>query len=73
VDGTLGTFRPIDDLFEEAAMRLTRDVVSSSKQDPTAAVSEQDVIAFSRLDCVLAAVPSVCEVKGTTGRSSFPS
>jgi ribonuclease H2 subunit B len=65
-DGSLGTFRPIEDLFEAAATHLTRDTTASSKTDPTLAISEQDVMELFRLDCIASAVRSVCEVKGAS-------
>ena len=57
-DGTSGTYRPADDIFEEASARL------QGSQGELDGVFNDDVRYFSSLECVKAALTRICEVKG---------
>ena len=57
-DGTSGTYRPVDDLFEEASVKL------QGSQGESDGVFNDDVRYFSSLECVKAALTRICEMKG---------
>jgi ribonuclease H2 subunit B len=61
-DGTLGTFRPADDIFEEAAALLRKGVPKD--KDPSMKISGKDIHQFSSLPCVRRALTRLCDVKG---------
>jgi ribonuclease H2 subunit B len=63
VDGTLGSFRPADDMLEQAATQLVN--AGSKNKDPSMTLSEKDLRHFSSLQCVQSALKRLCDVKGS--------
>jgi ribonuclease H2 subunit B len=61
-DGTLGSFRPADDIFEEAATLLVKAVAKD--KDISTTMSEKDILHFSSLQCARNALRRLCDVKG---------
>ncbi|KAG9017712.1 hypothetical protein FRB90_000197 [Tulasnella sp. 427] len=59
---TPAQFRPLEDIFEDAANKLSQ---SSSEQHPEGIASE-DVLFFGRLGCVVDAMRRLCDVKEIT-------
>ena len=57
-DGTSGTYRPVDDIFEEASVKL------QGSQGELDGVFNDGVRYFSSLECVKAALTRICEIKG---------
>jgi ribonuclease H2 subunit B len=57
-DGSPGTYRPADDIFEEAAENL------KNNSGETEGTYSNDVMRFSSLDCVKKALKRICEEKG---------
>jgi len=64
VDGALGSFRPADDIFEEAAAQLTKAVPKD--KDPPTIISEKDVLCLLSLECIKNALKRMCDVKEIT-------
>ncbi|KAF8517650.1 ribonuclease H2, subunit B [Gautieria morchelliformis] len=56
LDGSIGNFRPADDIFEEAASKLTQG----------SAIKGQDVLRLATLDCVRGALNRICDSKEVT-------
>jgi len=68
-EGEQVNFRPADDIFEEAATNLAEMTQLSASQDPSLAITIDDIVRFSALECTRHAMRRVCEVKGTeTGK-----
>lgn len=65
-DGTLGNFRPLEDIFEDAANKIGRSSAESGGKDASIMIPEQDVMHLLQLDCVRAAAHAICETKGTS-------
>jgi len=61
-DGTLGTFRQADDIFEEAVALLRKRVPKD--KDPSMKVSGKDIHLFSSFPYVRKALTRLCDVKG---------
>lgn len=68
-DGTLGSFRPADDIFEEAAVQLTKAALKD--KDPSTMISEKDVLFLLSLECIRNALKRMCDVKGS-GLLDYP-
>ena len=65
LDGSAGTFRPLDDIFEDAADKLCRSPPTvPNPKDPSTQICAGDLTQFLELDCVRSAMKRVCEVKG---------
>ncbi|KAI0645702.1 ribonuclease H2, subunit B [Trametes meyenii] len=60
-DGTVGNFRPADDIIEEAANKL-----ATSATEDTASITSEDVLFLSSLRCVGASMRRICEFKDIT-------
>jgi len=65
-DGTLGNFRPADDIFEEAALKLYKAYATFGGYEALTVVSEKDVLYFTSLDSVKSALKHICDVKEIT-------
>ncbi|TFK54172.1 hypothetical protein OE88DRAFT_1675650 [Heliocybe sulcata] len=66
-DGSPGTFRPLEDLFEEALPKLLELAEeNASPKDPSASLARRDLELFTSLECVKKAMKNVCEVKEIT-------
>ncbi|THV02445.1 hypothetical protein K435DRAFT_836487 [Dendrothele bispora CBS 962.96] len=63
-DGSLGTFQPPDDLFEQAASKLAE--VPPRTKDDTKTISEDDVLYFSSLECTKPALTRICDFQDLT-------
>jgi hypothetical protein len=63
-DGTLGSFRPADDMLEEAATLLVKPIAIPKDMDPSTTMSEKDLRYFSSLAFARSALKRVCDVKG---------
>ncbi|KAF8581587.1 hypothetical protein K439DRAFT_1647835 [Ramaria rubella] len=59
LDGSIGNFRPPDDIFEEAAARLSQGSKSCT-------IKSKDVLQLAALDCVHAALKRICDYKEIT-------
>ncbi|THH21340.1 hypothetical protein EW146_g201 [Bondarzewia mesenterica] len=63
LDGSLGTFRPIDDILDDVAPRLSQ---LSSSSDPSSTTVPKDILFLSSLDCIAGAMRRICDVKDIT-------
>ncbi|PAV18546.1 ribonuclease h2 subunit b [Pyrrhoderma noxium] len=63
-DGSLGNFRTLDDILEEAASVLSRN--REGITDQTDNISSNDIIGLSSLTCVIAAARRICDFKDVT-------
>lgn len=59
-----GTFRPMDDIFEEAIEKLSQ--TTRSNKDPAACLCKEDLLYFVSLDCARKAMARTCETKQIT-------
>ncbi|KII92761.1 hypothetical protein PLICRDRAFT_51117 [Plicaturopsis crispa FD-325 SS-3] len=64
-DGTAGTFRRSEDLFDEAAARVA-GITHPTLKDPSAVTTSMDIQRFTALPCVLPALRRICDVKEVT-------
>ena len=73
LDGSAGTFRPLDDIFEDAVDKLCRSppAVPNTK-DLSTQICADDLTQFLELDCVRIAMKRVCEVKGESSTEGLP-
>ncbi|KAG5648607.1 hypothetical protein DXG03_003218 [Asterophora parasitica] len=60
-DGNTGNFRPADDIFEDASVKL-----QGIGETDDASISAKDIIRFGSLACVEDALKSICDVKEIT-------
>ncbi|KAI6000491.1 ribonuclease H2, subunit B [Pisolithus albus] len=65
-EGGQANYRPADDIFEEAAMKLAEASHSSGSQDPSFIVAPNDIMTFGALDCTVQAMRRVCDIKEIT-------
>ncbi|KAI0695473.1 ribonuclease H2, subunit B [Cytidiella melzeri] len=66
-DGSLGTFRPLDDIFELGIEKtLSSPPGPSYSNDPSTRLCKTDITAFLSLDCAHSAMKRVCQVKEIT-------
>ncbi|KAI0785634.1 ribonuclease H2, subunit B [Abortiporus biennis] len=66
-DGTQGTFRPPDDLFEDSLEKYIRSTASIiDSKDPSSEVNVADLRTFGEMECVKLALRRICEVKEIT-------
>ncbi|KAJ7680532.1 ribonuclease H2, subunit B [Mycena polygramma] len=65
-NGTQGMFRPIDEIFEDAASNLEQSSTSAENKDVSLIVSKDDVLQFATLECCRNALKRVCDVKEIT-------
>lgn len=70
-DGTAGHFRPADDIFEDAAVKLEEVSRSRASEDSTMLLSKEDIATFTSLECCRRALRHVCDVKGSPKRFVF--
>ncbi|KAF7985101.1 hypothetical protein HWV62_8995 [Athelia sp. TMB] len=63
-DGSLGSFRPADDIFEEAAAQLSKN--PPDNKDPSTLSPIRDILHFHTLPCVRKALRRLCDVKDIT-------
>jgi ribonuclease H2 subunit B len=70
IDGSPGSFRPADDIFEDAVARLIKaqDAQSTAK-DPSSAMCEEDIHHLLDTRCIRVALRRVCDVKGNARHS----
>ncbi|KAI0093265.1 ribonuclease H2, subunit B [Irpex rosettiformis] len=66
-DGSSGTFRPLDDIFELASEKvMATPPHEPDPKDPSTCLSKEDIATFLSLQCVHSAMKRVCEVKEVT-------
>lgn len=53
-------FRTLDDLFDEAASRLT----ATDETEKVSALKTKDILDFCSLSCISKSLKNICEVKG---------
>lgn len=63
-EDSAGTYRPADDVFEEAALKLQHPNESRQMDSSTSLTLKKDVLRFCSLDCVKDALGRICDVKG---------
>jgi hypothetical protein len=63
-DRTLGNFRPMDDILDDAVTVLTSQ--DGKIITPDIQLSRQDLVKFTSMKCVASAMKNLCEVKGGT-------
>ncbi|EED81696.1 predicted protein [Postia placenta Mad-698-R] len=63
VDGSSGSFRPMDDLFEEAIAKLAQASNSSDVLEGVGIPRLEDVNYLASFDCVQNSMKRICEVK----------
>ncbi|CAL1707637.1 unnamed protein product [Somion occarium] len=68
VDGSYGTFRPADDILEDAMKTYFASLggTCAIKGDPSSQLSQSDLANLCSLDCVHTAMKRICEVKEIT-------
>ncbi|KAK7687046.1 hypothetical protein QCA50_009546 [Cerrena zonata] len=71
-DGSYGTFRPADDMLEDAFKTYAEKSPEEFliKEDPTSQISHSDLTALSTLDCVHTALKRICETKDISSEIS---
>lgn len=61
----MGTFRPLDDVLEDAIEKVCRSPPTGpNPNDPSTQISPEDLTRFLNLECARSAVKRVCETKG---------
>jgi ribonuclease H2 subunit B len=60
-DGTLGTFRPADDIFEEASRKLQPSLQSNEAEN---SVLSNDILRFASMKVVKESLKRICDIKG---------
>ncbi|KAA1476046.1 hypothetical protein DENSPDRAFT_806586 [Dentipellis sp. KUC8613] len=65
-EGHAGTFRALDDIFDEALVTLQKKPQKPIPGDPTSTLCEKDVLALSALDCARSALARICDTKDIT-------
>lgn len=65
-DGTPGTFRPADDMWEEATAKVldSSKLQAATDKDTYLLLSNNHLTQFTSLKCVQSAMSRVCESKG---------
>ncbi|KAJ3555767.1 hypothetical protein NM688_g2389 [Phlebia brevispora] len=64
-DGSAGTFRPMDDVFEDAIEKLAGSLSApTNPKDASTELSSEDLRRFFSLDCARDSMKRVCDVKG---------
>lgn len=61
-DGTLGSFRPADDIFEEASRKFQASLQSG---ETDSSVLSKDILRFASLKMVKESLKRICDVKGS--------
>jgi hypothetical protein len=61
-DGTLGTFRPADDIFEDAARKLQPSLQSHETENPDL---NNDILRFASMKVVKESLKRICDIKGS--------
>lgn len=65
-DGSVGNFRPMQDIIEEVSANIADTSEKDAQQDPSLKVSADDIISFLSLDFVQSSIKRVCDVKVIT-------
>ncbi|KAI0081258.1 hypothetical protein K474DRAFT_1635966 [Panus rudis PR-1116 ss-1] len=68
-DGSLGNFRPLEDMLEDASrifMRRHQSERATAKGDNDVQLTMKDITEFCAFDCVLSAAKRICETKDIT-------
>jgi hypothetical protein len=63
-DGSVGNFRPMQDIIEEVSAAIVDTSDKDAQKDPSLKVSADDIISFLSLDFVQSSIKRVCDVKG---------
>jgi ribonuclease H2 subunit B len=63
-DGSLGNFRPMQDIIEEVSATIADASEKDAQKDPSLNVSADDIVSFLSLDFVQSSIKRVCDVKG---------
>ena len=66
-DGTAGTFRPADDIFEDASRKL--QPIPQTTDADSSALSE-NILRFSSLQVAKESLKQICDVRGTSPPST---
>ncbi|KAJ7268785.1 ribonuclease H2, subunit B [Mycena haematopus] len=61
-----GKFRPADEIFDDAAANLEESSTSAANKDNSLIISKDDILQFTSMDCCIAALKRVCDVKEIT-------
>ncbi|KAG6378137.1 hypothetical protein JVT61DRAFT_13825 [Boletus reticuloceps] len=64
LNGGIGSFRPAEDIFEDAARHMTESSMTSPSQDTSMHVRVEDIMKFGALECTKKAMKRLCDVKG---------
>ncbi|KAG9316403.1 ribonuclease H2, subunit B [Chiua virens] len=64
--GSVGNFRPAEDIFEDAARYIAEASKTVVTQDAPISVEVEDVMRFAALDCTKKAMKRLCDVKEVT-------
>lgn len=65
-DGSVGNFRPMQDIIEEVSAAIADTPEKDAQNDPSLKVSADDIISFLSLDFVQSSIKRVCDVKVIT-------
>lgn len=66
-DGSTGSFRPVDDILEDAVEKLVKaPPVPANPKDPSTQLCKDDLTHFTSLSCTKTAMRRVCETKDIT-------
>ncbi|KAF8135661.1 ribonuclease H2, subunit B [Boletus edulis] len=66
LNGGIGSFRPAEDIFEDAARHMTESSMTSPSQDTSMHVRVEDIMKFGALECTKKAMKRLCDVKEIT-------
>jgi len=67
-DGSVGSFRPAEDIFEDAARHIAEASVTGATQDASMRVGVEDILKFAALECTKKAMKRLCDVKEITAK-----
>ncbi|KAG1770504.1 ribonuclease H2, subunit B [Suillus occidentalis] len=65
-DGSVGNFRPMQDIIEEVSAAIADTSEKDAQKDPSLKVPADDIICFLSLDFVQSSIKRVCDVKVIT-------
>ncbi|KAI0297102.1 ribonuclease H2, subunit B [Russula brevipes] len=65
-DGSAGIFQPLDDILDEAAPKVVRDVNGRTSDDALPPICQEDLLSLTRCDCVVSAMKNICDFQDIT-------
>ncbi|KDQ57843.1 hypothetical protein JAAARDRAFT_130393 [Jaapia argillacea MUCL 33604] len=65
-EGKLASFRPMEDIFDDATQKVVGEAQSATLKDPSMALSLSDLERLTSLNCMKDAMKRICEYKEVT-------